>query len=255
MTPSHTISLAGKVAFVSGASKGIGVAIAEVLANAGADLALTARNEEELEQTAESARKVGSQVWTQTAEMANADEVKSLGEAALAEFGHIDILVNNAGLTIPQPLLEIGVDEFHTTINVNLLAPLLLTQAFAPGMIERGHGKIINISSRGAIRAFHSGGAYSASKAGLQLLTQTMALEFGSHNIQANCLAPTVTNTPMGAMAWPPSPRTDAKLSRIPAGHFAEPIDVAGAVLFLASSHSDFINGVELPIDGGEGGS
>ena len=255
MTPSNTISLAGKVALVSGVSKGIGVAIADVLANAGADLALTARNEEELEQTAESARKVGSRVWTQTAEMADADDVKALGEAALAEFGHIDILVNNAGLTIPQPFLEIGLDEFHTTINVNLLAPLLLTQVIVPGMIERGHGKIINISSRGAIRAFRGGGSYSASKAGLQLLTQTMALEFGPHNIQANCLAPTVTNTPMGDFAWPPGPRTDAKLSRIPAGHFAEPMDVAGAVQFLASSHSDFINGVELSIDGGEGGS
>lgn len=255
MTSAHTISLEGKVALVSGASKGIGVAIADVLAGAGADLALTARNEQELEQTAETARKLGSRVWTRTAEMADPDEVKSLGNAALAKFGHIDILVNNAGLTIPQTFLEIDIEAFHTTINVNLLAPLLLTQVIVPGMIERGHGKIINISSRGAIRAFHGGGAYSASKAGLQLLTQTMALEFGPHNIQANCLAPTVTNTPMGAMAWPPGPRTDTKLSRIPAGHFAESTDVAGAVLFLASSHSDFINGVELPIDGGEGGS
>jgi NAD(P)-dependent dehydrogenase (short-subunit alcohol dehydrogenase family) len=255
MTSSHTISLAGKVALVSGASKGIGVAIAGILAKAGTDLVLTARNEEELEQTAESARKTGSRVWTRTAEMAEPDDVRSLGEAALAEFGHIDILVNNAGLTIPQPLLEIGIDEFHTTINVNLLAPLLLTQVIAPGMIEQGHGKIINISSRGAIRAFRGGGVYSASKAGLQLLTQTMALEFGPHNIQANCLAPTVTNTRMGAMAWSPGPRTDTKLSRIPAGHFAEPMDVAGAVLFLASSLSDFVNGVELSIDGGEGGS
>ena len=253
MTPPHTISLEGMVAFVSGASKGIGVAIAEVLANAGADLALTARNEEELQRTAESARAAGSRVWTRTAEMANADDVKTLGEAALAEFGHIDILVNNAGLTIPQPLLEIGIDEFHTTFNVNLLAPLLLTQAFAPGMIERGHGKIINISSRAAIRAFQGGGAYSASKAGLQPLTQTMAVEFGPFNIQANSVAPTVTLTPMGESAWPPGSRRDAKLSRIPAGRFATPEEVASAVLFLASSQSDFVSGVELPIDGGEG--
>jgi NAD(P)-dependent dehydrogenase (short-subunit alcohol dehydrogenase family) len=187
--------------------------------------------------------------------MAEPGEVKSLGKAALAEFGHVDFLVNNAGLTIPQSLLEISIDEFHTTINVNLLAPLLLTQVIAPGMIEHGHGKIINIGSRGAIRAFVGGGAYSASKAGLQLLTQTMALEFGPHNIQANCLAPTVTNTPMADFAWPPGPKTGAKLSRIPAGHFGEPVDVAGAVLFLASSNSDFISGGELSIDGGEGGS
>ena len=253
MTSTRTISLAGKVAFVSGASKGIGVAIAEVLANAGADLALTARNEEELEHTAEAARKVGSRVWTRTAEMADADEAKALGKATLAEFGHIDILVNNAGVTLPQTILETEIDKFHTVINVNLLAPLLLTQIFVPSMIEKKRGKIINISSRGAIRAFPTGSVYSASKAGLQLLTQSMAVEFGPHNIQANCVAPTVTNTPMGDSAWPPSPRRDAKLAKIPTGRFAEPEEVADAVLFLASSQSDFINGVELPIDGGEG--
>ena len=282
MTSTQTISLAGKVAFVSGASKGIGVAIAGVLANAGADLALTARNEEELEHTAEAARKVGSRVWTRTAEMADADEAKALGKATLAEFGHIDsigvvadvsdvaaidavhervvrelgpvdILVNNAGVTLPQTILETEIDKFHTVINVNLLAPLLLTQIFVPSMIEKKRGKIINISSRGAIRAFPTGSVYSASKAGLQLLTQSMAVEFGPHNIQANCVAPTVTNTPMGDSAWPPSPRRDAKLAKIPTGRFAEPEEVADAVLFLASSQSDFINGVELPIDGGEG--
>ena len=253
MTSTQTISLAGKIAFVSGASKGIGVTIAGVLANAGADLALTARNEEELEHTAEAARKVGSRVWTRTAEMADADEAKALGKATLAEFGHIDILVNNAGVTLPQTILETEIDKFHTVINVNLLAPLLLTQIFVPSMIEKKRGKIINISSRGAIRAFPTGSVYSASKAGLQLLTQSMAVEFGPHNIQANCVAPTVTNTPMGDSAWPPSPRRDAKLAKIPTGRFAEPEEVADAVLFLASSQSDFINGVELPIDGGEG--
>ncbi|MDP6667332.1 MAG: SDR family oxidoreductase [Dehalococcoidia bacterium] len=253
MTPTNAISLEGKVAFVSGASKGIGVSIADALSNAGADLALTARNEAELEQTAEAARKVGSRVWTKTAEMADADDVKSLGEAALAEFGHIDILVNNAGVTIPQPILETELENFHTVINVNLLAPLLLTQIFAPGMIERKRGKIVNVTSRAAIRAFQTGSVYSASKAGLQLLTQTMAVEFGPHNVQANSVAPTVTMTPMGDSAWPPSPRRDVKLSRIPTGRFAEPEEVASAVLFLASSESDFINGVELSIDGGEG--
>jgi NAD(P)-dependent dehydrogenase (short-subunit alcohol dehydrogenase family) len=253
MTTTQTISLEGRVAFVSGASKGIGVKIADSLANAGADLVLTARNEAELEQTAEAARKAGVRVWTRTAEMGDAGEVKSLAEATLAEFGRIDILVNNAGVARHQPIFDVDLETFHTVINVNLLAPLLLTQAFAPGMIERGHGKIINISSRGAIRAIPTGATYCASKAALQLLTQTMAIEFGPHNIQANCVAPTVTMTPMGKSAWPPNPRRDAKLAKIPTGRFAEPEEVANAVLFLASSQSDFISGVELPIDGGEG--
>ena len=253
MTRTHTISLEGKTAFISGASKGIGVAITDTLARAGADLALTARNEEELEQTAEAARKVGARVWTRTAEMADAADVQALGEATLAEFGNIDILVNNAGLTIPQTILETEIENFHTIIDVNLLAPLLLTQIFAPGMIEKKQGKIVNISSRGAIRAFHGGVTYSASKAGLQMMTQSMALEFGPHNIQANAIAPTVTNTPMGDSSWPPGKRRDTKLSRIPTGRFAESEEVANAVLFFASSQSDFVNGVEMSLDGGEG--
>ncbi len=253
MAEERETSLRNKIAFVSGASKGIGVAIAETLAQAGADLALTARNESELEDTAEAARKSGVRVWTRTAELANTDEVTELGEAVLEEFGRVDILVNNAGLSFPQTLLDITVDEWNTTLNVNLLAPLLLAQTFAPGMIERGHGKIINVSSRAGIGALPQHGAYSASKAGLQLLTQTMAVEFGPHNIQSNCVAPTVIRTPMADQVWKPGPTTDAKLNRIPAGHFGEPVQVAEAIMFLASPNSDFINGVTLPVDGGEG--
>ena len=247
------ISLEGKTAFISGASKGIGVAVADSLSKAGANLALTARNADELEQTADNARTNGVKVWTRTAEMADVDDVRTLGQATLDEFGGVDILVNNAGIAQHQPFLEIDIDVFDKVIDVNLRAPIILTQIFAPGMIERGNGKIINLTSRGAIRAFPAGGVYSASKGGLQLLTQTMAVEFGPHGIQTNSVAPTVTMTPMGEAAWPASPRRDAKLARIPAGRFAEPEEVANAVLFLSSPQSDFINGVELPIDGGEG--
>ena len=253
MGATRDISLAGKVAFVSGASKGMGVAIAEALAGAGADLALTARDEKGLDETARLAREKGARVWTRTAELADAGEVKALGKAALDEFGRVDILVNNAGLTIPQSVLEIGLDEWHTTLNVNLLAPLLLARAFAPGMIERGHGKIINVSSRAALRALADNAAYCASKAALLLITRTMAIEFGPHNVQANALAPTVILTPMAERVWTPGPRTDAKLARIPAGRFGQPADVADVILFLASPLSDFVNGATIPVDGGEG--
>ncbi|GIT58285.1 MAG: hypothetical protein Ct9H300mP19_02330 [Dehalococcoidia bacterium] len=212
MAPSQNISLEGKVAFISGASKGIGGAqYPEAFSNAGADLALTARNAEELEQTAESARKSGSKVWTQTAEMADTQEVKSLAEDTLKHFGRVDILVNNAGVTIPKPILEAEIENFHTIINVNVLAPLLLTQAFAPGMIEQGHGKIINISSRAAIRAFPTGGIYSASKSALQLLTQTMAVEFGPHNVQGKLHRSYGNNDPYGreCLASEPSKRCE----------------------------------------------
>ncbi len=249
----YEISLEGKVAFVSGASKGIGVAIADALASAGADLALTARDAKGLEHTAELARRKGVRAWTHGAELTDADAVRALADATLTEFDRVDILVNNAGLTFPQRIVDVGLEEWHTTMNVNLLAPLLLTQAFAPGMIERGHGKIINVSSRAGLTALEEHAAYSVSKAGLQLLTQTMAVEFGPGNLQANCVAPTVISTPMAEQVWTPGPRTDAKLGRIPAGHFGQPKEVAEVILFLASSLSDYVNGVTVPVDGGEG--
>jgi len=247
------INLKGKVAFVSGASKGIGAAIAEALASAGADLALSARDAAGLEKTAASCRKHGGRVWTHTAELARADEVRALGRAALSEYGRIDILVNNAGLTFPQPILKISEEEWRTTLDVDLYAPLLLTQAFAPGMVERKSGKVINISSRAGLGALEDHGAYSAAKAGLHLLTQTMAIEFGAHNVQANCVAPTVILTPMAEQVWKPGPRTDSKLAGIPAGRFGRPAEVADVVLWLASPLSDYVNGAVIPVDGGEG--
>ena len=247
------IDLSGKVAFVSGASKGIGVAIAEALADAGADLALTARDEAGLEATAESARSRGVKAWTHTAELADPDELRSLGDAALAEFGKVDILINNAGLTHPQTVLDVGLYEWHNTLNVNLLAPLLLAQCFAPGMIERRSGKIVNITSRAGLGALEEHAAYSASKAGLQLLTMTMAVEFGPHNVQTNAIAPTVIATPMAEAVWTPGPRTDFKLAGVPMARFGKPREVAEVALFLAAPLSDYVNGVVLPVDGGEG--
>ena len=247
------IDLSGKVAFVSGASKGIGIAIAEALADAGADLVLTARDEGGLEATAETARGRGVKAWTHTAELADPDQVRSLGDAALREFGKVDILINNAGLTHPQRVLDVGLPEWRNTLDVNLLAPLLLTQCFAPGMIERRSGKIVNITSRAGLDALEEHAAYSASKAGLQLLTMTMAVEFGPHNIQTNAIAPTVIATPMAEAVWTPGPRTDFKLAGVPMGRFGKPLEVANVALFLASPLSDYVNGVILPVDGGEG--
>ncbi len=247
------ISLEGKIAFVSGASKGIGVAIADSLAAAGADLALTARDEAGLEATAQAARDRGVQVWTHTAELADAEEVKRLGEAVLAESGRVDILVNNAGITRPEPLFEVTLEAWHATLNIDLLAPLLLAQAFGPGMVERGSGKIVNISSRAGLRALPSNAAYCAAKGGLHMLTQAMAVELGPSGVQTNCVAPTVIMTPMAEAIWTPGARTDTKRSKIPMGRFGEAGEVADLVLFLSSPLSDFVNGTIIPIDGGEG--
>ena len=247
------IDLAGKVAFVSGASRGIGKAIAVALAEAGADLALTGRDNESLLRVAVNARQHGVQVWYKTAELADETAVQRLGQEALNEYGNVDILVNNAGLTFPQPIMKTGLKEWHTSLNVNALAPLLLTQAFGSGMIKRRRGKIVNVTSRAGLSALNGHAVYSASKAALHLLTQTMAVELGPHGIQANCIAPTVILTDMAQEVWGPGAHTDAKLARIPVGRFGLPTEVAELAVFLASPLSDFINGTIIPVDGGEG--
>lgn len=253
MPDRNQISLNGKIAFISGASKGMGVEIAKNFAEAGADLAITARNEEGLAETEKIARAFGVDVWSATAELGDAEQVRQLGRDALAAVGRVDILVNNAGLVFPQPILEIGEEQWRMMYDVDVLAPLLLTQAFAAGMVERGHGKIIHITSRAALIGQTALGGYSSAKAALHQLSQTMAVEFGPHNIQVNCIAPTVTMTLMAQQVWQPGARTDAKLARIPMGRFAEPSEIADIALFLASDLSDFVSGTIIPADGGEG--
>lgn len=253
MPDRNNISLKGKIAFISGASKGMGVEIARNFAEAGADLAITARNKEGLAETEKIARAFGVDVWSGIAELNDVEQVRQLGRDALAAVGRVDILVNNAGVVFPQPILEIGEGQWRTIYDVDVLAPLLLTQAFVPGMIERSHGKVIHITSRAALIGQPALGAYSSAKAALHQLSQTMAVEFGPHNIQVNCIAPTVTMTPMAQQVWKPGPRTDAKLARIPMGRFAEPNEIADIALFLASDLSDFVSGTIIPADGGEG--
>lgn len=245
------VSLAGRIAFVTGASRGIGAAIAVRLAEAGATLAMTGRDRAGLERTQGIVESLGREAWCSAADLGSATHIRSLARAALRRFDRVDILVNNAGLTFPQRILDIGLKEWRTTFDVNLLAPLLLTQAFAPGMVERRSGKIVNISSQAGIGALDEHGAYSASKAGLHLLTKTMAVEFGPHNVQANCIAPTVILTDMAEQVWRPGPRTDAMRAKIPLGRFGVPEEVADAALFLASPLSDFITGEVLSVDGG----
>jgi NAD(P)-dependent dehydrogenase (short-subunit alcohol dehydrogenase family) len=253
MPERNVISLQGKTAFISGASKGIGSEIARNLAQAGARLALTGRSRQGLIETRSSAESFGVDVWIGTADLSDAAQVRSVARAALDDLGHVDVLVNNAGVAVHDRLLDIDMDDWDRTYNVDVIAPLIFVQEFVPGMIERGHGKVINVTSRAALAGHAGMAAYSSAKAALHQLSRTMAVEFGPHNVQVNCIAPTVTMTAMGRKSWPAGSRTDAKLARIPAGRFAEPVDVAYVTLFLASGLSDFVNGTIVPVDGGEG--
>jgi NAD(P)-dependent dehydrogenase (short-subunit alcohol dehydrogenase family) len=244
-------SLANQRALVTGASRGLGAEIAAVFADAGADLVITGRDAAGLEATRQVVVSKGRRCLSVVADLATVEGPRLLGSKALEFFGTVDILVNNAGLVFVEDLLDTSLDHWEETQRVNLRAPFLLAQTVVPKMIEQRRGKVINISSLAGGLAPLGHGAYSASKAGLNLLTQTMAAEWGRFNIQANAVAPTVILTEMGQKVWGDPGKGDPMKARIPARRFGEPIEVADLVLFLASSASNFIVGQVIRLDGG----
>ncbi len=251
MTYLDRFSLAGKTALVTGASKGIGQVACRVLAEAGADIAATGRDTAGLDETRRAVEGLGRRCLTIEADMRTIDGPRHAAHAALNGFGHVDILVNNAGIALIHPLLEMTAEAWDETQAVNLRAPFLLAQALVPGMIQRGGGKIINMSSQAGSVAIEGHAAYSASKGGLNLLTKTMAAEWGRFNIQANAIAPTVILTPMGEQVWGDPAKGGPMLEKIPLRRFGRPIEVADLVLFLAAPASDLICGEVILIDGG----
>lgn len=241
-----------KIALITGGSKGIGYDTAKKLSALGATVIITGRNVEDLESSSKKITQVGSECFFYVCELGKLSDIENLIKNVMETFGHVDILVNNAAISFPKEVLEVSIEEFEATMFVNLLAPILLTKAFVPKMIENGHGKIVNVSSRAGTKAELKHTTYSASKAGLDLLTKTSALELARKNIQVNGIAPTVILTGMAEKYWPPGPVTDQKLSKIPTGRFGLPEEVADVIVFLCSSGSSYLNGVILPIDGGE---
>ena len=241
-----------KIALITGGSKGIGYATAKKLSALGATVIITGRNVEDLESSSKKITQVGSECFFYVCELGKLSDIENLIKNVMEKFGHVDILVNNAAISFPKEVVAVSIEEFEATMFVNLLAPILLTKAFVPKMIENGHGKIVNVSSRAGTKAELKHTTYSASKAGLDLLTKTSALELARKNIQVNGIAPTVILTGMAEKYWPPGPVTDQKLSKIPTGRFGLPEEVADVIVFLCSSGSSYLNGVILPIDGGE---
>jgi NAD(P)-dependent dehydrogenase (short-subunit alcohol dehydrogenase family) len=245
--------LEGKKALVTGASKGFGADIAQLLAQAGADVAACGRDRAGLNRTKAAIEKLGRTCLCIEQDLATVQGALKTAEEALAHFGAIDILVNNAGVFSGiSSILDLSVEEWDLMQAINLRAPFLIAKRLAPKMIEKGYGKIINITSDASMigQMGHSG--YSASKGGLRLLTQVMAAEWGPHNIMTNAVAPTVIMTEMGKKIWGSRPQEAAeKKAKIALGRFGEPKEVAHVVLFLASHASDFLCGATLPLDGG----
>jgi NAD(P)-dependent dehydrogenase (short-subunit alcohol dehydrogenase family) len=244
-------SIANQRALITGASRGLGAEIAAVFADAGADLVITGRDRAGLEATRQTVEKRGRRCLSVEADLRTVEGPRIAGRQALEFLGTVDILVNNAGVVFVDNLLGTPLEHWEESLDVNLRAPFLLAQTVVPKMIEQRRGKVINISSLAGVLAPVGHAAYSASKAGLNLLTQAMAAEWAQFNIQANAVAPTVILTAMGRQVWGDPSKGDPMKARIPSRRFGEPIEVADLVLFLASPASDFICGQVIRMDGG----
>ncbi|HWL18485.1 MAG TPA: SDR family oxidoreductase [Bradyrhizobium sp.] len=251
MSTVDRMSLAGRKALVTGASKGIGLETCRVLAEAGADVIAVARARDGLGEAAAAVETLGRRCLTLVTDLADATAVTAAAEAALDAWGTIDILVNNAGTSVPDLLINQKVEDWDRIMAVNLRAPWLFARVLAPYMIAQKRGKIVNVSSQTSAVALTEHGAYAASKNGLNALTKVMTAEWAPHNIQANAVCPTVVMTPMGEQVWGDPKKLAPFLAKIPAGRVAKTVEVCDLILFLASGASDMINGETIFIDGG----
>ena len=240
------IDLTGRTALVTGSTRGIGRAIAETLAEAGARVAVVGRNQEK---AAEVAAAISPMAQGFAADVGDIASVVALVEAVEGAFGQIDILVNNAGLTRDNLLFRIKDDDWDTVLDANLRGAFVAIRAASRGMMKRRWGRIINIASIVGITGNKGQTNYAASKAGLIGLTKSVARELGSRNILVNAVAPGFIETDMTAAM---TPEARASLSgQIPLDRLGSPQDIAGTVAFLASDHASYITGQVLVVDGG----
>jgi gluconate 5-dehydrogenase len=244
--------LTGRVALVTGGTQGIGFAIAILLAQAGAKVCVNGRNEEKLNRCREQFKEKGLDVIVQKFDVTDAEDVDRGITEIEKKAGGVDILVNNAGMIKRMPILDMPVEVFSQTLDVDLVAPFIVSKRVVPGMIEKRRGKIINICSMMSVYGRNSVSAYASAKGGLKLLTQNMACEWARFNIQVNGIGPGDIATEMTAsLRGTSNPFNDLVMMRTPAGRWGDPEDVANAALFLASGASNYVNGHILYVDGG----
>ena len=243
--------LEGKVAIVTGAGQGIGRAIALTLAKEGAAVVVNDINLKSAKEVAEEIKSQGGKAVPIKADASNGEEVNTLVEKTVNKFKKIDILVNNAGTAKLTPTVELTEAEWDSTIDVDLKGQFLCSQAVAKHMIKQKRGKIVNIASLAAHIGTPGLVAYSASKGGVIQLTKVLAVEWGKHNITVNAVSPGLTMTELVKAVFKERPDVFEGVERIPLKRLAMPEDIANAVLFLASSESDYITGQVIIVDGG----
>jgi 2-deoxy-D-gluconate 3-dehydrogenase len=247
---SSSFSLEGRRALVTGASRGLGQAMAVGLARAGADVICASTRAGGTDETVDAIRAAGGQAWQLEADLSDLDAAQGLAREAEA-VGPIDILVNNAGTIRRHPAAEFPLDDWRHVLRTNLDAVWVLSQNLGRAMVERGAGKIINVASLLSFSGGITVPAYTASKHAVAGLTKALANEWTRHGVQVNAIAPGYFRTDNTQKLQDDPDRAEAISSRIPAGRWGEPEDLAGAVVFLASPASDYVSGHVLVVDGG----
>jgi NAD(P)-dependent dehydrogenase (short-subunit alcohol dehydrogenase family) len=245
------MDLSNQTAVVIGGTSGIGHAIALGLAKAGANVVATGRREELTRTAAEEIRKLGRRSIAVATDVSEHRSIEALLAAARAEFGSVEILVNSAGRTKRTPTLDVTEKEWNEILDTNLTGTLRACQVFGRHMIERKYGRIVNIASLSSFVALYEVAAYSASKAAIASLTQSLAVEWARHGVCVNAIAPGVFQTDLNRGLLEGTPRGQEFRLRTPMGRFGQVEELAGAAVFLASKSASFVNGHVLAVDGG----
>lgn len=251
MTWQDRFSLSGRTALITGASSGIGWAIAEVFADAGANVIAHGRSDAQLNALGESLSDKPVSFHAVSGDLASAEETSGIAQKALDLAPQIDILVNSAGVALNAPVIDYSIEDWNRTLAVNLTAPFILSKALLPGMFKRRSGKIINISSQTGVIAVEDHAAYASSKGGLNALTKSLMVEAAPYNVQVNAICPLVVLTKMGKENWSAPEKKDPFIARTPLGRFGEPVEIADMALYLAAPASDLVNGAIMMIEGG----
>ena len=244
--------LDGKVAIVTGGSKGLGLAMAHALASVGASIAINSRNESEAESAAAAiASKHHCKTLGVKADVTDADEIRLFVDRVVDELGSADILITNAGVNVRLPTTELPLEEWQRVIDINLTGPFLCSQAVIPHMIKKGWGRVIHVSSIMGLVGLAARPPYTASKGGVVLLTKTQALELAEQGVTVNAICPGPFGTEMNKPLLDDKEKYQAFVSKIPMGRWGEMNELDGAVIYLASRSSSFMTGATLTVDGG----
>ena len=245
------VDLSGRNAVVTGGGKGIGREICLALGKAGANVFGVSRTEADLRIVGDEVKRLGVRFGHLVADLRNVQVAEQIASAASNALGGIDILVNNAGVADNAPAEQVTEEQWNATMDINVKGAFFLSQAIGKQMLQRGRGRIINVSSQAGMVALEIHAAYGASKAALGMITRVLALEWGGRGVTVNAVAPTVILTPMGERVWGDPIKAQPMLDRIPMGRFGRPPEVASVITFLASDMASLINGAVIAVGGG----